>query len=71
MMDLKEAYGPDKPTNPEACEAPGCFIASYAPVSKPGVFGPFNNNTHFLHPTRKFETVMAVPVRSGDFKCKD
>jgi hypothetical protein len=51
------------------CEAPNCFIASYPPVSKPGVAGPFNVNTSFLAPNRYAETVGPVPVRSVDFKC--
>lgn len=54
------------------CEAPACFVGSYAPVSKPGIQGDFYNNSYLLAPTRKFETVGAVPVRSGHVRmeCK-
>jgi len=71
LYNFDEAY--DKPANiddsPLACQAPTCFVNSYAPVSKAGTLGTFNNNTYFLQPTRKFELVGAVPVRSADFKC--
>lgn len=50
------------------CQAPACFVGSYAPVSKPGIQGDFYNNSYLLQPTRKFETVGAVPVRSGDVR---
>ncbi|MBT6183922.1 MAG: hypothetical protein HOI07_04115 [Betaproteobacteria bacterium] len=57
-----------KPRKPK-CAAPNCFIASYPPISKPGVEGSFNVNTQFLQPNRYYETVGPVPVRSEDFKC--
>ena len=70
IADFDEAYN-TKPCNYEkpVCEAPNCFIASYPPVSKLGVAGPFNVNTSFLAPNRYAETVGPVPVRSVDFKC--
>jgi hypothetical protein len=70
LADFDETFA-QKPSSPDTvpCKSPACFVNSYAPVSKPGVPGPFNNNTYFLHPTRKFEAVGAVVVRSGDFKC--
>ena len=70
IADFDEAYN-TKPCNYEkpVCEAPNRFIASYPPVSKPGVAGPFNVNTSFLAPNRYAETVGPVPVRSVDFKC--
>ena len=53
------------------CNAPDCFIGSYAPVSKPGEEGRFFNNTYLLQSDRKFETVGTVKVRSGDIeKCR-
>ena len=51
------------------CTAPNCFIASYPPVSKPGVNGSFLVNTSYLQPNRYAETVGPVPIRSEDFKC--
>jgi hypothetical protein len=74
LYDFEEAYSNSKPDNLDSvnsfeCQAPTCFVNSYAPVSKAGTLGTFNNNTYFLQPTRKFETVGAVPVRSADFKC--
>ena len=68
--DFDEAYQ-TKPynTEPPVCKAPECFIASYPPVSPPGVAGNFNVNTSFLQPNRYAETVGPVPVRSEDFKC--
>ena len=49
--DFDEAYN-TKPCNmePPVCKAPECFIASYPPVSPPGVPGNFNVNTSFLQP---------------------
>ena len=69
--DFDEAYQ-TKPCNtePPVCKSPECFIASYPPVSPPGVAGNFNVNTSFLQPNRYAETVGPVPVRSEDFKCK-
>ena len=68
--DFDEAYQ-TKPCNtePPVCKAPECFIASYPPVSPPGVAGNFNVNTSFLQPNRYAETVGPVPGRSEDFKC--
>ena len=68
--DFDEAYQ-TKPCNTESpvCKAPECFIASYPPVSPPGVAGNFNVNTSVLQPNRYAETVGPVPVRSEDFKC--
>ena len=70
VADFDEAYG-TKPCNYEKpiCDAPNCFVASYPPVSKPGVEGSFFVNTSFLQPNRYAETVGPVPVRSVDFKC--
>jgi len=39
-------------------------------VAKPGQDGPFFVNTYLMHPTRKFETVGTVSVRSADLNCK-
>lgn len=68
--DFDEAYG-TKMCDQERprCDAPDCFIASYAPVSKPGELGPFNVNTYLLQPNRYLETLGPVTVRSVDFKC--
>lgn len=68
--DFDEAYS-TKACNYETpvCQAPGCFVASYPPVSKPGEEGLFYVNTSFLQPNRYAETVGPVPVRSVDFKC--
>lgn len=71
IADFDEAYA-TKPINAEPipCEAPECFVGSYPPVAKPGQGGPFFVNTYLMHPTRKFETVGTVPVRSADLNCK-
>jgi hypothetical protein len=71
IANFDEAYAA-KPNNAEPipCEAPECFVGSYPPVAKPGQDGPFFVNTYLMHPTRKFETVGTVPVRSADLNCK-
>ena len=59
LADFDEAYN-NKPNNVEEipCQAPACFVGSYAPVARPGEDG-------------KFETVGTVKVRSSDLeKCK-
>ena len=71
IADFDEVYA-NKPQNVEQipCQAPACFIGSYAPVSKAGEEGPFFNNTYLLQKDRKFETFGTVKVRSGDLeKC--
>lgn len=68
--DFDEAYATQScGDKAPICTAPDCFIASYPPISKPGVEGPFNVNTSFLQPNRYAETVGPVSVRSEDFKC--
>ena len=68
--DFDEAYTmPMCPRPRPACEAPYCFIGSYAPITKPGQDGPFFINTRFLQPDRYAETVGPIPVRSEDFMC--
>jgi hypothetical protein len=71
VADFDEAYA-NKPNNAEQvpCKAPECFVGSYPPVAKPGQDGPFFVNTYLLQPTRKFETVGTVAVRSADLECK-
>ena len=46
--DFDEAYQ-TKPCNtePPVCKAPECFIASYPPVSPPGVAGNFQCEYEF------------------------
>ena len=71
IADFDEVYA-NKPQNVEQipCQAPACFVGSYAPVSKAGEEGPFFNNTYLLQKDRKFETFGTVKVRSGDLeKC--
>ena len=71
IADFDEVYA-NKPQNVEQipCQAPACFVGSYAPVSKPGEEGRFFNNTYLLQKDRKFETFGTVKVRSGDIeKC--
>jgi hypothetical protein len=70
--DFDTVYA-EKPNNVEEipCKPPACFIASYAPVSRPGEEGPFFNNTYLLQPNRKMEVVGTVKVTSGDLeKCR-
>ena len=71
IANFDEAYAtkPNK-AEPIPCEGPECFVGSYPPVAKPGQDGPFFVNTYLMHPTRKFETVGTVPVRSADLNCK-
>ena len=72
IANFDEVYN-NKPTITEQvrCQAPDCFIGSYAPVSRPGQEGRFFNNSYFLQSDRKFETVGTVKVRSGDLeKCR-
>lgn len=64
-MDFDEAYS--TPTLGQmpyqyapVCNAPGCFIGSYAPITPAGQVGPFWVNTYFLQPNRKKE--LAGPV---------
>jgi hypothetical protein len=67
--DLEEAYGgaPSMQKNQmvaytpsPACEAPGCFIGSYAPVTPAGQMGPYLVNTYFLQDDRRKEVAGAV-----------
>jgi len=68
--DFDKAYStPSCDYTKPVCTAPNCFIASYPPISKPGVQGPFYVNTQFLEPNRYYETLGPVTVRSEDFKC--
>jgi len=68
--DFDEAYQTTACNmKPPACDAPECFPASYPPISKPGVYGPFYINTSFLQPNRYAETIGTVAIRSEDFKC--
>ena len=70
MANFNEAYEAKiKNVEPIPCNPPECFVGSYPPVAKPGNDGPFFVNTHLMHPTRKFETVGTVPVRSKDLGC--
>ena len=72
IADFDEVYA-NKPQNVEQipCQAPACFVGSYAPVSKAGEEGPFFNNTYLLQKDRKFETFGTVKVTSGDLeKCR-
>jgi hypothetical protein len=71
--DFDETFAAKEKTldkHPAVCEPGECFVGSYAPVSKPGVPGKWNNNSYFLQDTRRHEVVGAVPVRSRDFKFK-
>jgi hypothetical protein len=70
--DFDEVYRTTTPSFTQKipeCNAPGCFIASYPPVSKLGESGPFFVNSRFLQPNRYAETAGPVSVRSADFKC--
>ena len=72
FADFDEVYA-SKPQNVEEipCQAPACFVGSYAPVAKAGESGPFYVNTYLLQPNRKMETVGTVAVRSKDLEnCK-
>ena len=71
IADFEEVYA-NKPQHVEQipCQAPACFVGSYAPVSRAGEEGRFFNNTYLLQKDRKFETFGTVKVRSGDLdKC--
>lgn len=69
--DFDTAFsGPSCKDPKPMCTAPTCFIASYAPVSKLGVAGPFNVNSQYLQPNRYYETVGPVTIRSQDFNFK-
>ena len=69
IADFDEVYS-GKPRNLEKipCQAPACFVGSYAPVTPAGKSGPFYVNTYLLQSDRKFETVGTVKVRSGDLE---
>lgn len=69
IADFDEVYS-GKPRNVEKipCQAPACFVGSYAPVTPAGKEGPFYVNTYLLQSDRKFETVGTVKVRSGDLE---
>ena len=74
--DFDQAYGCPKPVIPEfqytpPCQAPTCFVASYAPVTPAGQIGPFFTNTYFLRPDRKSELAGPVPVRCKDLTACD
>ena len=69
MAGFNEAYEA-KIKNVEPVHAiPRMLCWFLPPVAKPGNDGPFFVNTHLMHPTRKFETVGTVSVRSKDLKC--
>ena len=52
------------------CNAPGCFIGSYPPITPAGAIGPFFVNTYFLQNNRRRELAGPVVIRSGMFgKC--
>jgi hypothetical protein len=71
LADFDEIYA-NKPQNVEvkpSCQAPACFVNSYAPVAKPGQDGPFFVNTYLTQPNRKKEVAGVVTVRSSDLKC--
>jgi hypothetical protein len=70
LADFDETYA-NKPQNVEVkpCEAPACFVNSYAPVAKPGQDGPFFVNTYLMQSNRKKEVAGAVTVRASDLKC--
>lgn len=69
--DFETAYsGPPCVSVKPPCDAPTCFIASYVPISKPGIEGPFNVNSHLLQPNRYFETLGPTTIRSVDFDFK-
>ena len=71
LADFDETYN-SKPQNVETrlpCEAPTCFVNSYAPVAKPGQDGPFFVNTYLTQPNRKKEVAGPVTVRASDLKC--
>ena len=71
FADFNEVYADKTPTYEEIpCQPPTCFVGSYPPVAKAGEMGPFFVNTYLLQPTRKFETVGTVSVRSADLECK-
>ena len=69
IADFDEVYS-GKPRNLEKipCQAPACFVGSYAPVTPAGKSGPFYVNTYLLQSDRKFETFGTVKVRSGDLE---
>jgi hypothetical protein len=65
-MDFDTAYnvpiimGPMPSQYAPKCNAPTCFIGSYAPITYAGDVGPFWVNTFFLQPNRRKE--IAGPV---------
>ena len=68
--DYDEAYsGKLQNIEPIPCQPPSCFVNSYAPVAKPGEYGPFFVNTYLMQPNRKQEVAGSVSVRAADFVC--
>ena len=69
--DFDKAYakGPNS-VDTIPCNAPSCFVGSYAPVAKAGEEGPFYVNTYLLQPDRRMETLGTATVRSADLNCK-
>jgi hypothetical protein len=61
--------GPSPHQHAPVCNAPECFIGSYAPVTPAGYVGPFWVNTYFLEPSRRHELAGPVVIRSDMFKC--
>jgi hypothetical protein len=68
-FDKAYSKGPDT-IDMIPCDAPSCFIGSYAPVAKAGEEGPFYVNTYLLQPDRRMETLGTATVRSSDLSCK-
>lgn len=71
MSNFDEAYNTGIPTKDigPRCEAPACFVGSYAPVTPAGQMGPFWVNSYFLRPDRRSELAGPVPVRSTKGLC--
>ena len=68
--DLEEAFSPLDTPSPfmkgPKCQAPDCFIGSYAPITPAGEMGPFFVNSYMLQPNRKVEIVGPVKVRGSN-----
>ena len=67
--DFEEAFAPLDTPSPfmkgPKCQAPDCFIGSYAPITPAGEMGPFFVNSYMLQPNRKAEIAGPVKVRSS------
>ena len=65
--DFDEAYNSPIPNiPPPPCNAPTCFVGSYAPITPAGHRGPFYVNTYLLRPDRIREVAGPTPVRASD-----